>query len=388
MIIDCDTHIIPRNAFDYIDEGSKQVRPLLHFDKQGLYTHSEFPGAAPLVPGTTPLPSFSTSRGGSGTDLLGMTDMEVRLKDLERLGVDQQVLLPQFTPWAWSNLLDPQLAAAIARSYNQSMAAILKQYPKKFIGVAHAPLQDVKAGIREAEWARKNGFKAVVMDYTYAVKEHPYGETLGEHPELRPIFQKLEEMDMVLYLHAVQHGHRAINFRRFQRIGLDIFAPHDGHMTLVSLITSGLLDDFPQLQVVYTEGGTGWIKPLFQRMDTRFERNLPDYSRDAGISARRPSGPPRLVPKEEAAAKNKLKPSDYLRRNVHFTIETEEPELAEAVSFLGAERFLYATDYPHDDPGGLKKWEDRELLESNGRISQADKELIRWQNAHALFKQS
>ncbi len=261
----------------------------------------------------------------------------------------------------------------------------MKKHPDKFIGVAHAPLQEVAAGIRELEWARENGFKAVVVDYTYAVKDHPYGETLGEHLELLPFFQKVEELGMVLYLHAVQHGHRAINFRRFQRIGLDIFAPHDGHMTLVSLITSGLLDKLPKLQVVYTEGGTAWIKPLFQRLDTRFERNLPDYSRDAGTSARKPSGPPRLVSKEEAAAKNKLKPSDYLRKNVHFTIETEEWELAEAVAFLGAERFLYATDYPHDDPGGLKKWEDRERLETNERISNPDKELIRWQNAHALF---
>jgi len=385
MIIDCDTHIIPRDAFDYMDEGLKQNRPLLHFDKEGLYTHSDFPAKPPLVPGTTPLPSYANSRGGSGTDLLGMTDIEVRLKDLQRLGVDQQVVLPQFTPWAWSNLLEPDLAQAIAHSYNQSIVTIMKKHPKKFIGVAHAPLQDVQAGIREVEWAQGNGFKAVVVDYTYAVREHPYGETLGEHPELWPFFQKVEELDMVLYLHAVQHGHRAINFRRFQRIGLDIFAPHDGHMTLVSLITSGLLDKLPKLQVVYTEGGTAWIKPLFNRLDAKFERNLPDYSRDAGTSARKPSGPPRLVSKEEAAAKNKLKPSDYLRRNVFFTIETEEPELAEAITFLGAERFLYATDYPHDDPGGLKKWEDRELFEANDRISQADKDRIRWQNAHALF---
>ncbi len=385
MIIDCDTHIIPRDVFDSINMGVEQIRPLLHFDDAGLYTHSDFLGAPPLVPGTTPLPSFSQARGGSGTDLLGMTDIEVRLKDCQRLGVDRQVLLPQFSPWAWSNLLEPHLAAAVARSYNQSIVTIMKKHPDKFIGVAHAPLQEVAAGIRELEWARENGFKAVVVDYTYAVKDHPYGETLGEHLELLPFFQKVEELGMVLYLHAVQHGHRAINFRRFQRIGLDIFAPHDGHMTLVSLITSGLLDKLPKLQVVYTEGGTAWIKPLFQRLDTRFERNLPDYSRDAGTSARKPSGPPRLVSKEEAAAKNKLKPSDYLRKNVHFTIETEEWELAEAVAFLGAERFLYATDYPHDDPGGLKKWEDRERLETNERISNPDKELIRWQNAHALF---
>ena len=54
-------------------------------------------------------------------------------------------------------------------------------------------------------------------------------------------------------------------------------------------------------------------------------------------------------------------------------------------SRVGSYRFLYATDYPHDDPGGLKKWEDRELFEANDRIPQADKDRIRWQNAHELF---
>ncbi len=386
MIIDCDTHIIPRNAFEFMDEGSKHLRPLLHFNDQGLYSHSDFSARPPLIPGTTPLPSFAKSRGGSGTDLLGMTDIETRLKDLGRLGVDRQVILPQFTPWAWSTLLEPGLAAALARSYNRSIVAIMKAHPKEFIGVALIPIQDVGAAVRAVEWARENGFKAVVVDYTYIVEDHPYGETLGEHPELWPFFKKVEKLDMVLYLHAVQHGHRAFNFRRFQRIGLDIFAPHDGHMTLVSLITSGLLDEVPRLQVVYTEGGTAWIKPLFQRLDARFQRNLPDYSRNAGTSAKKPSGPPSLVPKEEARPKNKLRPSDYLRRNVNFTIETEEPELVEAINFLGAERYLYATDYPHDDPGGLMKWQDRDLFESNKEISQPDKDMIKYLNAQKLFR--
>ena len=91
------------------------------------------------------------------------------------------------------------------------------------------------------------------------------------------------------------------------------------------------------------------------------------------------------MPKEEARPKNKLKPSNYLRRNVHFTIETEEPELAEAINFLGAERYLYATDYPHDDPGGLMKWQDRDLFESNQEISQTDKDMIKYLNAQRLF---
>ena len=98
MIIDCDTHIIPRDAFDYMEEEVARQRPRLHFDEKGLYTHCDFSARPPLVSNTTPLPSFADSRGGSGVDLLGMSDMDARVKDLEKLGVDQQVVLPQFTP--------------------------------------------------------------------------------------------------------------------------------------------------------------------------------------------------------------------------------------------------------------------------------------------------
>ena len=84
--------------------------------------------------------------------------------------------------------------------------------------------------------------------------------------------------------------------------------------------------------------------------------------------------------------KNKLPASHYFRKNFFFTIETEEPELAEAIDFLGAERFLFATDYPHDDPGGKMKFEDVRLLRENPKISEADKDLIRWKNASRLFQ--
>jgi predicted TIM-barrel fold metal-dependent hydrolase len=52
---------------------------------------------------------------------------------------------------------------------------------------------------------------------------------------------------------------------------------------------------------------------------------------------------------------------------------------------LGAERFLFATDYPHDDPGGRMKFQDVELLKNNPKISESAKELIRWRNADRLF---
>lgn len=98
------------------------------------------------------------------------------------------------------------------------------------------------------------------------------------------------------------------------------------------------------------------------------------------------SKPPQLVPPDEAKEKNKLPPSHYFKHNFWWTIETEEPALAGAVQALGADRFLFATDYPHEDPGGRMKFKDVELLASHDGIPEGDKELIRSENARRLFR--
>lgn len=386
MIIDCDAHIIPRDAFDYVDEPFAHLRPVFHFDEQGRYWHCDFPGAPEEVPGTTPLPSVR----GAGTNMDGMCDVEARLTDFAKMGVDRQVLVPQFTGW-WNYLTEPRLGSAMARSHNLAVLKIMRQYPGKFIGIALVALQDVEGATRELEWACENGFKSAVLDYNYPVREHAFGETLGSHRDLWPFFKRAQELDVPLLLHAVQHGHRLVNALKFQKEGLDFFAPLDGIMNLVSLITSGLLDDCPRLKFLHTEAGTAWIKPLVGQMDRIFERPQVNYEDENPVPRSRRRVQERakqVVPPEVSCEKNKLPPSHYFKNSFYFTIETEEPQLPEAVEFLGAEHFLFATDYPHDDPGGSMKFKDAELLRANTRISEQDKELIRHENARGLFKLS
>jgi len=386
MIIDCDAHVIPRDAFDYVDEPHARLRPVFHFDELGRYWRCDFPGAPEEVPGTTPLPSVR----GAGTNMDGMCDVEARLKDFEKMGVDRQVLVPQFTGW-WNYLTEPRLGSAMARSHNLAVLKIMRQYPGKFIGIALVALQDVEGATRELEWACENGFKSAVLDYNYPVREHPFGETLGSHRDLWPFFKRAEELDVPLLVHAVQHGHRLVNALKFQKEGLDFLAPLDGIMNLVSLITSGLLDDFPRLKFLHTESGTAWIKPLVEQMDRIHQRPQVNYEDENPVPRSRRRVQERakqVVPPEVSCEKNKLPPSHYFKNNFYFTIETEETQLPEAVEFLGAERFLFATDYPHDDPGGSMKFKDAELLRANTGISEQDKERIRHENARRLFSLS
>src|ERR1051325_786368 len=381
---------MPRDAFDAGQGSFEAIRPSLKFDERNLFTDVDFPGNAADVPGTSPLPA-----PGSGAMFRSLWDPIARMKDYdERLGIEQHVILPQFSGW-WSYLIEPELASRMARSHNESLLRLMKQIPGRILGSALIPLQDLPAAIEEMEWAKDQGFCSVVLDKVYPVKEHPYSEPLGSHRELWPFFKRAEELALPIYLHNVQHGHRISNLSIFQRDGLYIFAPQEGQMSLVSLITSGLLDEFPRLQFVFTEAGTSFIKPLVQWLDKVLESPPIDYEHPEDPLATR--GPltktgerlrraRALNPAHIFLEKNTKPASYYFRNNLYFTIETEEPELPEAIEFLGAERFLFATDYPHDDPGGRMKFEDVRLLREHKQISEDAKELIRWKNARRLFQ--
>ena len=385
MIIDCDTHFFPKNAFAFLEGELASKAPRLKLDEAGHLADIEFPGAPPRVPGSTPLPA-----PGSGARYDGNNDMAVRLADYDRLGIDKQLILPQFTAW-WSYLVDPALGSALAHSWNLSILELMDAHPEEVHGVALVALQDVEGFIREMEWAADQGFVAVVLDHTYPVREHPYGTPLATHREAWPFFARCEEMDMPIFLHAVQHGHRIVNLLNFQRDGLDFFSPTEAQMNLVAMITTGLLDAHPELRIIHAEMGTKHIKPLAQRLDNRYKRVKPDYEDDEGVSPvmrRKPTLRPelQLVTPEEAVEKNAQTPSHYFRKNFYWTIETEEPELAEAIAFVGADRFLFATDYPHDDPGGAMKFKDVQLLASSDLFTEEEKEMMRWKNAVNLFK--
>jgi len=383
MIIDCDTHYLPPDAYDTMGPEWEAKRPRFTWDDKGLLTGVDFPGAPPPVPGATQL-----EPPGTGARYRGMYYMDERLRDYEKLGIEQQFLFPQLTATVFSYLVEPRLAGAMAHSWNLSILKLVCEHPRQLIGGALVALQDVNGAIREMEWARQNGFSAVILDKVFPVQEHCFSDPYGMHRELWPFFERAEALGMPLFLHNIQHGHRITNLLNYQYHGLDALAPQEGQMSLVSLITSGLLDDFPALNFVFTESGVSFLKPLTAHLDAAFHDALVDYeSEDAAarFNYRKLTGGKRIVSEADYKAKNRKPPSHYFSSNLYFTIETEEAELGEAVALFGASQFLFATDYPHDDPGGRMKFRDVELLNRRADIGVADKELIWSGNALRLL---
>jgi predicted TIM-barrel fold metal-dependent hydrolase len=103
---------------------------------------------------------------------------------------------------------------------------------------------------------------------------------------------------------------------------------------VTSLILEGVFERFPDLKIVMIEAGFGWLHALGWRLDKSWKR-LHDE-----------------VPHLRKA------PSEYIRK--HFWVstqpmeETEEPEhLIDVMNWIGLDRIMFSTDYPHwdfDDP--------------------------------------
>jgi len=109
---------------------------------------------------------------------------------------------------------------------------------------------------------------------------------------------------------------------------------HSFQAQIASLALEGVFEKFSRLRFVMIEGGFAWLPALCWRLDQQWAR-----MRDEVPDCKRP-------------------PSAYIRENIWFTTQPmEEPEQAEhlrdTLDWIGWDRIMFATDYPHwdyDDP--------------------------------------
>ncbi len=203
--IDSDTHFTPLDAFAGLDLKYTEQGPRIVALPTGHY-RIDYPARAPHVPAhIKPL----RVNGRPKSDF----EVEPRLAAMAQDGFDMQVLIPNNSPFYYD--VDPEMGANVARSYNQAIARILKKYPNKFIGIAAVPLQDVKRGVAEAEYAiQELGLHSVI------IYQNVNGKDLdGEF--LWPFYEAVAKMNVPLSVHGVDSG-PLLGVERFARFNLDV----------------------------------------------------------------------------------------------------------------------------------------------------------------------
>src|SRR5499426_3792135 len=184
-------------------------------------------------------------RVGVQTPKLRFTPEE-RLKDMDEQGVDVQVVSIH-TPLFSYDVDSPQ-GQQLAREVNDEIAAMTRQWPKRFAGLATLPVQDVKGAIDELERAvTVLGLKGAELDTIVN------GENWDE-PKFLPLFKAAEAMGAVLFFHP-QPQHNFM-MERTTRYGLaNSLGVIVEDTLIVAILIFGVLDKCPQLKACIAHGG-------------------------------------------------------------------------------------------------------------------------------------
>src|SRR5438874_9088930 len=235
-----------------------------------------------------------------------------RLRDMDAQGVDVQVLSIH-TPF-FGYYLDAGQGRALTRDVNDEIAATVKQWPRRFAGLATLPVQDVKAAIAELERAvTVLGLKGAELDTLVN------GENWDE-PKFLPLFKAAEAMGALLFFHP-QPQHNFL-MQRTPRDGLfnSLGVILDDAIVVAILIAGGVLEACPDLRVCVAHGG-GPACYAMGRLDRGWQ-GRPE--------ARRIPNPP----------------SAYQRRLYYDTVVGSEKALRFLLDEVGADRVVLGSDWP------------------------------------------
>jgi 2,3-dihydroxybenzoate decarboxylase len=276
-----------------------------------------------------------------------------RIRHMDETGIDKAVLA--LTSPGAQPILDVEEARTIARRANDYLAEHVAARPDRYVGLTTVAPQDPQWSAAEIHrGAKELGFKGV------QINSHTQGEYLDD-PKFDPIFRALADTGQLLYIHPATPPDSMIG--PMLEAGLDGaifgFGVETG-MHLLRLITSGLFDRYPELQIAVGHAGEAlpyWAYRL-------------DYMHQAGVRAKRYA---RMKPLKKTIL-------EYLRSNVLITTSgmAWAPAILFAQSVLGEERVMYAMDYPYQyEPDEVRTHDRLEIpLETKRKLMQKNAE--RW----------
>jgi 5-carboxyvanillate decarboxylase len=274
-----------------------------------------------------------------------------RIAHMDATGIDVQVLSIT-SPGV--QVFDAATGAALARHSNDVLVDAIAKYPTRLAGLAAIAPQDPSTAVAElTRVAKLPGIKG------YIINSHTHGEYL-DLQKYWPIVEAAESLDLPLYLHPREPSPSMLG--PFADYGLYFagwgFAAETG-LHAMRIIMCGVLDRFPKLKIVLGHMGEG-IPFWLQRIDNRYQ----------------------LQVRLGAVRKMPRLPSEYFLEN--FVITTSgvcfAPALKLSIEVLGAERVLFAADYPYESVEESVAFMDGVDVPEDVRAQ------IYWKNAARVFR--
>ena len=240
-----------------------------------------------------------------------MTDPARRIDDMDRVGIDVEVLSLS-TPNVY--FAPPERQAEVARLVNDAYAELAARHPKRFKGFASIPMDDPDAALRELERTqgelRMNGV---------IVLSNINGRALTD-PRYRPFFAECDRRRVCVFIHPMIPA-SAEPFAEYV-LGPIIGFPFDTTLAVARLCYAGVFRELPNIRWILGHLG-GAVPYLMERMDNGWR----DFA--------------------ECRVNIDELPSVYLKRLYYDTVSFSAPSLRLARELVGADHLVMGSDYPH-----------------------------------------
>ncbi len=348
-IIDADGHVIEDNnaIYDLIPEPYHSERQMV---------------------GQSPFPQLDHLHLPVGKTPPGSFDMTVKAPQWKSfandLGIQAAVLYPTFA-LGYGRITNPNWANAVCRAYNDWLAREYMGSGSPLRGMALIPMQDPKMAALELRRAvTELGMPGAMLPPT------GLRHTLGDE-EYWPVYEVANELGCALAIHGGAH----------QGMGLDTmrtFPPVHalGHpfaimINFASMVFNNTFERFPKVRFAFLEAGVSWLLLCLERF--------------GGSSGAFKAHDPKAERQELSGKALTTALFDVLKNGRVFAgVEGDELALGAAVKLVGAQPFVFSSDYPHEVNTEICRHEIEELLE-NEDISRKDQEAILYHNAAKLY---
>ena len=298
-----DTLYGPRNAFWLIDGN--------------IFPKPNGKGSFRLI--TPSASKLETSRGDIHLAYREMTDIPGRLRDMDKLGVEIQVVYP--TLFLIYITDDAALDVALARAYNRFIAQACAKSGGRMRWVVVPPLHAVEESVKEIKWGKDNGAVGVFF-------RGIEGTRTLDNAYFKPIYQAASDTNLPILIHTgagcplflglfdVERNH-TFGHSRVQ----PLFAFRD-------LIANKIPEQFPKLKFGFIEASAGWV-PFMLHIIKRLFRKHWKFSSDR----------------------------DLFREYRIFVAAEADEDISYIARFTGDDHLIIGSDYGHQDPS-----EERQLV--------------------------
>jgi predicted TIM-barrel fold metal-dependent hydrolase len=291
---------------------------------------------------------------------LSGADPEQRLRDMDRDGIDAEVMFPNKGLSMWATP-DAAFAMAQCRVYNEWAWEVFARYNHRMSPAAAIATADLEGSIAEVKRVAKLGFRALTLPCKPVWGAHDVDHPNYNLPVFDPLWAVIQDCNLPITFH-VSTG-RDPRASRGNGGAVINYVSHSLSPTIepvANLCASGVLSRFPKLRFATIEAGIGWVAWLLDAMDEAYRKHH--------FWVR-----PKL---------GKL-PSDYFREHGFASFQEDAAGLAVAESMNLADNFMWGNDYPHHE--GTWPHSAEAIERTMGGLSDSARAKILGLNAARLF---